>query len=295
MIQRGRAAFVVSFLSPAILLYGLFVVWPLLEAFHLSLFQWRGVSAKKTFVGVQNFTDLGHDGVFWVALKNNLWMLFAGGLALIVLGVSIAHAMRAKGKISKGIRAIVLFPQVISMVVVAILWMFLYNPAFGLINSGLRGVGLEGWAKAWLGESGTALPAVIVAFVWYAVGFYIMLFSAGLRSIPEEVTEAAELDGSEGWHRFQHITWPMLWSMKRVAFTYVVIMVMNVFALVYLMTQGGPDRSTEVMLTYLYQQAFTNNKFGYATALAVANFAVAMALSLGVLAYFRRDPQERRT
>jgi N-acetylglucosamine transport system permease protein len=202
--------------------------------------------------------------------------------------------MQSKGRISKAIRSIVLFPQVISLVVVAILWMFLLNPEFGLINGTLRSIGLGAIAKPWLGQSPTALPAVGVAFLWYAVGFYIMLFSAGLKGIPDEIKEAAELDGSEGWHRFWRVTWPMLWSIKRVAVTYVVIMVMNIFALVFLMTQGGPDRGTEVMLTYLYEQAFKNNKFGYAAALAVANLVVAMVLSLGVMAYFRKDPQERR-
>ncbi len=294
MRQKGRTAFVVAFLAPAVALYAGFVVWPLIQAVYLSLFQWRGVSAKKTFKGVENYSALWSDDVFWKALKNNLWLLVICGIVLISLSVAIAHAMQSKGRISKAIRSIVLFPQVISLVVVAILWMFLLNPEFGLINGTLRSIGLGAIAKPWLGQSPTALPAVGVAFLWYAVGFYIMLFSAGLKGIPDEIKEAAELDGSEGWHRFWRVTWPMLWSIKRVAMTYVVIMVMNIFALVFLMTQGGPDRGTEVMLTYLYEQAFKNNKFGYAAALAVANLVVAMVLSLGVMAYFRKDPQERR-
>ena len=184
-----------------------------------------------------------------------------------------------------------LFPQVISLVAVAILWMFMYNPSYGLVTGALKSLGAGDWAQNILGSPTAALPAVTIAFLWYAVGFYIMLFSTGLRGIPAEIMEAAELDGSHGLHRFKTITWPMLWSVKRTAAIYIVINVMNVFALVFLMTQGGPDRATEVMLTNLYQQAFVFSEFGYATALAVANFVVAMGLAVILMFVFRKSPE----
>jgi len=295
-MRRGsRSLFIVAFLSPAILLYGGFVVYPLIQAFQLSLYRWRGVSQNRKFVGAENYQKLIHDDVFWKALQHNLWLLVVGGICIFVLGLLIASAMQKDSRLVRATRAVVLFPQVISLVVVAILWMFMYNPSFGLLNATLNGVHLSGWAHAWLGESKTALPAVTVAFLWYAIGFYVMLFGAGMKGISEEVNEAAELDGSHGFHKFRTITWPLLWSVKRVAAVYVVVNVMNVFALVFLMTQGGPDRHTEVMLTYLYEQAFSNNQFGYAAALAVANFIVAMLLSFGILAWMRRDPQAARS
>jgi N-acetylglucosamine transport system permease protein len=292
--QKGKTAFVVSFLAPAVLLYGIFVVLPLVQAFPLSFYRWRGVSANKTYVGTENFKKLFHDEVFWQALKNNLWLLIVGGAALLVLSVTIAHAMKGGGTLSKALRSVYLFPQIISLVVVAILWQFLYHPTIGPITSVLKAIGLGKLSEQILGDPSAAMPAVTVAFVWYSVGFYIMLFSAGLNSLPHEVTEAAELDGSTGMHRFRNVTWPMLWSIKRVAVIYIAINVMNVFALVYLMTKGGPDRATETMLTYLYQQAFESSQFGYATALAVANFVVAMALAGVVMLVLRRDPTEAR-
>jgi N-acetylglucosamine transport system permease protein len=115
-----------------------------------------------------------------------------------------------------------------------------------------------------------------------------------LKGIPQEVNEAADLDGAKGMTKFWRVTWPMLWSVKRVAIVYIVINVMNIFALVYLMTKGQPDRKTEVMLTYLYEQAFTNGQFGYATSLAVANFVVAMGLSLILMFVFRKNPEGAR-
>lgn len=294
MQRKGRTAFIIAFLSPAVLLYGLFVAWPLLQSFQLSLYRWRGVSQQKKFVGLDNFKKLVGDAAFWQSLKNNLWLLVVVGVAVVTIGLLIAHAMQGEGKFAKVLRSVYLFPQAISLVVVSILWMFLYNPSFGLVSSGLRALGLQRWDHAWLGEPGTALPAVAIAFLWYIAGFYIMLFAAGIRSIPVDVNEAAALEGVLGWRKFVSITWPMLWSIKRIALVYVVINVMNVFALVYLMTQGGPDRRTEVMLTYLYEQAFRNSQFGYGTALAVVNFVVAMLLSGILMLIFRRNPEARR-
>ncbi|MGI8923821.1 MAG: carbohydrate ABC transporter permease [Fimbriimonadales bacterium] len=294
MRRDGRTTFIITFLAPAVGLYGVFVVWPLLQSFVLSLYRWRGVSAKKTYVGLENFQALTRDDVFWQALKNNLWLLVVGGLAVLVIGVTIAHAMQGSGRMARALRGIYLFPQVISLVVVAILWMFLYNPSFGLITSGLNAIGLGDLARPWLGDSKTALPSVGIAFLWYVLGFYIMLFAAGIKSIRSEIHEAAALDGSAGLSKFWKVTWPMLWSVKRVAVVYIVINVMNVFALVYLMTQGGPDRKTEVMLTYLYEQAFKNNLFGYATALAVGVFVVSMAFCLILMFLFRKNPEEAR-
>jgi len=291
MRNRQRAVFIASFLAPAFLIYALFVVVPLVQAFALSLYQWKGVSAQKKFVGIDNFRELWEDVTFWIALKNNLVLLAGCGIAVFVISIAVALALQKRGPMQATTRGVVLFPQVLSLVVVSILWMFLLNPTMGLVNSGLEAVGLPELSRPWLGEKSSALGSVGVAFVWYAVGFFVLLFVAGLQAIPAEVEEAANLDGSVGWHRFWNIRWPLLWPVRRVAATYVVILVMNIFALVFLMTQGGPDRSTEVMLSYLYQQAFTNSKFGYATAIAVVNFSVAMLLSFAIQFWYRRDPQ----
>jgi N-acetylglucosamine transport system permease protein len=294
MKRNSRNLFVVAFLSPALLLYIGFVIFPLIQAFQLSLYRWRGVSANRKFVGFENYSKLAGDDIFRKALGHNLWLLIIGGICIFALGLAIASAMQKDTRLVRATRAIVLFPQVISLAVVAILWMFLLDPGIGLLNAALSKANLGGLAHAWLGESATALPAVTVAFIWYAVGFYVMLFSAGMKGIPEEVIEAAELDGSRGFHKFRKIVWPLLWSVKRVAAVYVVVNVMNVFALVFLMTQGGPDRHTEVMLTYLYERAFADSQFGSAASLAVANFVVAMLLSLTILLWMRRDPTEAR-
>lgn len=294
MRDRSRNVFIGAFLSPALAIYAFFVLYPLLQAVLFSTYRWRGLSQNKQFVGLENFRNLLADPVFWQAVKNNLWLLFVAGAVALAISVGVATGARGKSRLSRTLRGVYLFPQVISLVVVAILWYFVFSPEIGLLNGGLRAIGLDSLAKPWLGQPSTALAAVGIAFVWYVSGFYVMLFAAGIQSIPSEVFEAAELDGAHGFRRFRAVIWPMLWSVKRIAVVYMVINVMNVFALVLLMTRGGPDRKTEVMLTYLYEQAFTNSQFGYATSLAVANFVTIMVLSLGILFYFRRNPMEAR-
>ena len=290
MRNRGRTAFIVTYLAPAVLIYAVFVVWPVLQAFAFSLFKWSGVSQKRKFVGIDNFKDLFHDNVFWLALTHNALIFVVGGIAILVIGLAVAHGTQGNGRFSKALRSVYLFPNIMSLVVVAILWQFIYNPQMGLLKAFLDLFGKQKHLVDMLGTPGTALPAVIITFVWFAVGFYIMLFSAGIRQIPEEVVEAAKLDGAHGFVRFRKITLPLLWSVGRIAIIYLLINTLNVFALVFLMTTGGPDRKTEVMLTYLYEQAFTNSEYGVATALAVANFVIVMVVSGIILRATRRDP-----
>jgi N-acetylglucosamine transport system permease protein len=294
--RRERALFIASFLAPACLLYGVFVIWPVLEAFAFSLYRWRGISAEREFVGLGNFRRLFADPVFGITLLHNLQLFVGAGAAIVVLSLLIAHALQGKSRLVRGLRSLYLFPQVISLVVVAVLWTFIYNPNFGILNAALRAVGLTRLGTtAWLGAPSAALGAVAVAFVWHALGFYVMLFAAGIRQIPTDVQEAATLDGAAGLERLRLVTLPLLWSVLRVALVYLAINTLNVFALVYLMTQGGPDRHTEVMLTYLYELAFKDSDFGLGTALAVANFAVVMAVSGILFGLLRRDPQEARS
>lgn len=295
MQRKGRTGFIVAFLAPAALLYGSLVCVPLVQAFLLSTYSFRGVSSNRKYVGLDNYSRLANDEVYKQALKNNLWLLVFAGIVVMIVGLLLAHAAQGSSRTAKALRAVYLFPQVISMVVVAIIWQFLYNPSFGVVDALFRFFGLPIPKDGWLGDPNTALPSVGVAFIWYVAGFYIMLFAAGIKNVPEEIYEAAELDGSSGWHRFKKVTWPLLWSVKRIAFSYIAINVLNVFALVFVMTAGGPDRRTETILTYLYEAGFKNYQFGYASAIAVANFVVAMVISLGVLWWFRRDPEGVRT
>jgi N-acetylglucosamine transport system permease protein len=295
MKNRGRTTFIIAYLAPAVVLYALFVIWPVFQAIGFSFFKWSGLSSNKTYVGFDNFKTLFHDSVFWQALLHNAEIFIIGGIAILVIGIGIAHGMQGNGRFTKALRSIYLFPNIMSLVVVALLWQFVYHPRIGIVAAlfgkpGPTKLGAPIVETSILGNPNKALPAVIVTFVWFAVGFYIMLFSAGIRQIPQEVAEASKLDGAEGFFRFRKVTLPLLWSVGRIAVIYIVINALNVFALVFLMTQGGPDRKTEVMLTYLYEQAFVNSDYGLATALAIANFVVVMAVSGIIMRLTRKDP-----
>jgi N-acetylglucosamine transport system permease protein len=292
-MNKGRGPFIALFLAPATILYAVFVILPLAQSFQYSLYRWHGLSNKATFIGFDNFQHLVTDKVFLQTVQHNLWLLVVAGTLTIVLSLAVAHGIAGQGALSRTLRGVVLFPQMVSIVAVAVLWQFILNPNFGLLTSGLKGLGYQ-HPPTWLGESATALPSVGMAFIWVSAGFYIMLFSAALRSLPQEVTEAAELDGATGFKRFFQITWPMMWSVKRIAIVHLTITVMNVFVLVLLMTRGGPDRATESMLTYLYDVAFTDSQFGYGAAIGVVCLAIVLTVSLSILWVMRHNPEESR-
>ncbi len=293
-MRRRSLPFIVGFLAPAAVLYFGLVLYPLFQTFRLSLYSFSGLSTTMKPVGFGNFERLAADMAYRQTLSNALWMLIVSAVLLIAGGVALAHLSIGERRSARLLRATLLIPQVMSLVVVAIVWMFLLNPSFGPADSIAGAVGFEPPRSGWLGDPQTALPSVTAAIVWYALGFYVLLFTAGLKQIPEEINEASQLDGALGWVRFWRVTWPLLWSVKRIAITYVVINVMNVFALVQIMTTGGPDRRSESLLTYLYEQGFRNSQFGYAASIAVANFVLAMVLSLAVLSWFRRSPEVSR-
>jgi N-acetylglucosamine transport system permease protein len=293
-IDWARVRFITAFLSPAVILYGLFVCVPLLMSFYFAMFRWKGVSPKMIYVGLKNFPQVLKDPVSHTAALNQLLMLVIGGLLLITLGITIAHALQEKSRIGRSVQAIMLFPQVISMVVVAVIWRFMWNPSFGLLYKSATQMHLPIPKDGVLGIYGWANAAVLVAFVWHALGFYVMLFSAGLRNLDTEVLEAAEMDGSSGLHRFKTITWPLLWSVKRVAMVYVVSNVMGTFALVKLMTNAGPDNATNVFLTYIHQKGWEQSQMGQAATIAVFSFAASLLLGMIAMSLVGPNPERVR-
>jgi N-acetylglucosamine transport system permease protein len=278
---------VATLLTPGLLLYALLVLWPMAQSFWVALHRWRGVSGNMVFVGLENFAGLPQDEKFLQALSHNGAFFVMATVAVLLLALFFATALsRPKtgpDRLPGGdfFRALFLFPNVVSMVAVSTLWMFVYNPNWGLLNASLKAVGAGQFALTWLGTSQTALPAVAATYVWYVLGFYILLFRAGIQNIPAEVNEAALIDGASGSQLFWHVTFPLLNDIVRLAVIYLIINSMNMFALVWIM--APPDSTggaTQVMLTYLYQEGFVNSNFGKSTAIGAANFLIVMAVTL---------------
>jgi N-acetylglucosamine transport system permease protein len=295
-MRHGRWRFLLAALVPALVLHVVFVLSPYAQAFYLSLTDWTGVAGEANFVGADNFVRLGGDSLFLDAVRNNMVMLLVVPVATIGLALFLASMLHGRRPVrgSSAYQIVYFFPQMLSLVIIAVLWGFVYNPNTGLLNSGLRAVGLDGLARSWLAEPSLALISVMAVVVWSSVGFYVVLFSAAIDGIPKELFEAAVLDGAGKWATFRGVTLPLVRESVQVAFVYLGIAALDGFVLVQVMTvgPGGPDGATEVVGMSLYRTAFTYGKFGYATAMGVALFFAALTLAVFALRFGRRNQVE---
>ncbi|MEU4623383.1 sugar ABC transporter permease [Actinoplanes sp. NPDC023801] len=291
-MRHGRWRFLLAALVPALVLHVVLVLSPYAQAFYLSLTDWTGVAGEANFVGLDNFVRLGEDSLFLDAVRNNAVMLIVVPLATIGLALFLASMLNGRRPLrgASAYQIVYFFPQMLSLVIIAVLWGFVYNPNTGLLNSGLRAIGLDGAARSWLAEPALALPSVMAVVIWSSVGFYVVLFSAAIGAIPKELFEAAVLDGAGRWATFRRVTLPLVAESVQVAFVYLGIAALDGFVLVQVMSvgPGGPDGATEVVGLSLYRTAFTYGKFGYATAMGVALFFAALTLAVFALRW-RRD------
>lgn len=278
--SRDKWLFIALFLLPAMALYGGFVLLPYLEGIQKSFTSWSGFSGDAPFVGLGNYATLLGDDVFLKSVANNL-ILAAGTLPLVfAIALALAVSLNRTGRYVKVLRVVVVLPILLALPTVAALARQAYQPDWGFINYFLRAAGLEGLASPWLAQPGLALYAVAAAWIWYAASFYFIIFSAGLQNISPEVVEAARLDGAGPARLFWHITLPLLAPVLRVSVVFFIVGIfVFAFPLVHVMTQGGPSHQTEVMATWLYDQAFLQAKFGYASAIGVAVLVVSMTLA----------------
>lgn len=256
-------------LLPALAIYLLVIFVPSIYTLYLSFFSWNGIAPTKDFVGLQNYIYLfTKDTVFPRALKNNLlWML--GSLVVTMgLGLWIALLLNKKLKGRTLFRGIFYFPYILSGVVVATVWAWMYNPTQGFINKVLESVGLESWTNAWLAEPKFALYAVFAAGVWQGVGQPMVLFLAGLSSLPQDPYEAAIIDGANPFQRFRSITIPLLQETFVIVIATTMIASMKVYDIIYAMTGGGPAESTQVLSSWMYYQTFKFANIGVGSAIS---------------------------
>ncbi|MGH3731233.1 MAG: carbohydrate ABC transporter permease [Micromonosporaceae bacterium] len=303
-MRHGRYPFIVAFLAPPVALYAIYVISPYLQAFYISLTRWSGFTANVEYIGLANYRKLLTDDEFWNALVNNLILLALFPVVTIVLGLFFASMLNVGGRSGRaGIggvpgsriyRVIYFFPQVLSVAIVGVLWLYILEPRAGLLNSVLDNVGLGSLGQPWLGDPRFAFWCVLLAMVWMNVGFYIVLFSAGMQSIPRDVYEAALLDGSSRLTTFWRITVPLLWDSIQVAWIYMAIIALDAFALVQIMlgNAGGPSRSGDVIGLNLYRTAFAEFNFGYASAMGVALFFLTLVIAIGSMRVTRRERVE---
>lgn len=280
------------FVLPALFIYVVILLLPSLYTFYLSFFQWNGVSPDKKFVGLRNYWDLiVHDKVFSTALFNNIFWTVGSLTIIIGLGLALALLLNKglKGKLF--FRSVFYFPFILSGIVVATIWSWIYHPSQGIINSILESIGLGSWAQAWLGDPKYALTAVFIAAVWQGVGQPFVLFLAGLQTIPEEPYEAATIDGASALQKFRYLTLPMLSETFVIVFATTTVASMKVYDIIYGMTGGGPAESTHVLATWMYYQTFRFSNIGTGSAIAMFLVLITMIIIVPYVYYTTKKSQ----
>ncbi|NUP81443.1 MAG: sugar ABC transporter permease [Nonomuraea sp.] len=288
--QDGRrlSPLLAAFVLVPFAVEAVWVFWPALQGFWLSLLRWDGTGAPE-FIGLGNYAEMAGDPVFGKALANTvIWLVAFGGLSVLG-GFGMALVLQRDRRGVGFYRAALFTPVVFSLVVTALVWRVFYQPD-GLLDQVLHAVGLGGLVKPWLADPGSALYALILPALWRQIGYVMVLYIAGLKTIDPALYEAARVDGAGAWQRLRHVTIPQLKGVNAVVLSVVVIDSLRSFDIVWSLTRGGPYHSSELLSTYMYATAFQGLRLGYASAIAVAIFVAALSVILVYLVRaFRED------
>ena len=294
--DKSRKRFVFLCVAPAVILFTVFMVIPTLQVFWLSLFKWGGYSAEgKTFVGLSNFQKLLGDEKFLKSFQNTILLIVLVTIVTFAFALVFAGILtREKIKGQNFFRIIFYIPNILSVVVIAAIFNAIYDPNSGLLNSILslfRSV--KDNPVLWLGDRKLVVFSLAGAMVWQAIGYYMVMYKASMSAVPESLYESASLEGAGRVRQFFQITIPLIWTNIRTTLTFFIISSINLsFLFVKAMTSGGPDGASEVFLSYMYQQAYTNSSYGYGMAIGVVVFLFSFALSAIVNAVTKREPLE---
>ncbi|MCK2003136.1 sugar ABC transporter permease [[Brevibacterium] frigoritolerans] len=281
------------YLLPA-LVFLLLVYIPIFQNIGDSMYNWSTFSPDKVFVGMDNYFTLFKDPVFYEALKNNVLYAVISIIFQVFGGLIVAAVLEDKliRKFSPIFRTVYFLPVVVSMTVIALLFSFFYNPEVGLLNQFLKMIGLNNLALPWLGDSETAIYAVIAVSQWQSIGYIAMLYIVSIQKISPELYEAAEMDGANKIKTFFHITVPATKEMTFVAVILTLTGAFTVFNEPYILTGGGPGTSSEVLSTYLYKTAFSKDMMGYASAIATVILIITLLISLVQMKIFKTGKED---
>lgn len=264
-----------------------------MSTFYLSLTNWDGISPQPAFVGLQNYVELFNDRVFFLSLTNNLKWLGIFITVPTTLGLALALVLNTSIRFDKFFKMSFYSPMVLSFTVIALVFAWFYNPAYGLINSLLRELGVGRRAlPGWLADPNLVLYAIIAAAAWRQVGYVMLLYLARLKSIDQSLLDAARVDGASNWRLFIHVILPLLLPATVIVIVISVIDSLRAFDLVYVMTRGGPANSSNVLANYMYIQAFNNYRMGYGSAIGVILFLISFGFIAIYLNHILRSEAE---
>lgn len=293
--NKDRNRFIVLCLSPAVILFLIFMVYPTISVFRMSLYKWGGYSPQKEFVGLNNFKLLMSDMNFIKSFQNTVFLIVM--VTIVTLGLALIFAAiltRTKVKGKNIFRVIFYIPNILSVVVIAAIFSAVFDPNQGMLNS-ILSIFRSGSSEPiyWLGDQKIVIYSIAITMIWQAIGYYMVMYMASMSSISAGLYESADLEGAGQIKQFFSITLPLIWTNIRTTLTFFIISNINLsFLIVKAMTGGGPDGSTEVFLSYMYKQAYTNSSYGYGMAIGTVIFAFSFALSAVVNAITKREVLE---
>lgn len=274
--------FICSSVLPAVILTLMFTIWPTVQALYLSFTNATSLGLNNKFVGLDNYIYMFHDKSFIQALKNTAKLMAVVPVITIFCSLVLAFVLnQCKLKEMVLYRTIFYFPNIVSLTVVGIIWSFVFHPNVGIVNKILGAVGLESLQRSWLGDSKTALWCIAFTLLWQAAGYYMVMHIAAMDGISPEIYESATLDGASAWRKLVSITMPLMKDIIGITFVLALSGTINLsFVLSQVMTGGGPNGASSVLLQYMYTQGFVNGNFGYAMAITVFTLAISVALSM---------------
>ncbi len=284
---------VLFFVGPALTIFVIFVVWPIVRALQFSLYRWKGFGPLVDFVGLQNYVSVLTNDVFIGAFTHNMVIVVLSILVQLPVGLAIALLLNRKMRGQGLLRTIIFVPYVLSEVIAGVVWFQLLQPQYGVVETLLGAVGISGPEQGWLGTPDVALYTVFFVLTWKYLGLAVLLFLAGLQGVPDELIEAAQIDGASWWQVQRRITVPLLGPTLRTWGFLSMIGAIQLFDMVWILTRGGPANATTTMATFLITEGTKRYNYGIATAASVILFAVALILAL-LYQFFvlRRDVAE---
>lgn len=274
--------FVCISVLPAVILTLMFTIWPTVQALYLSFTNATSLGLNNKFVALDNYIYMFHDKSFIQALKNTAKLMAVVPVITIFCSLVLAFVLnQCKLKEMVLYRTLFYFPNIVSLTVVGIIWSFVFHPNVGIVNKILGAVGLESLQRSWLGDSKTALWCIAFTLLWQAAGYYMVMHIAAMDGISPEIYESATLDGASAWRKLISITMPLMKDIIGITFVLALSGTINLsFVLSQVMTGGGPNGASSVLLQYMYTQGFVNGNFGYAMAITVFTLAISVALSM---------------
>ena len=292
--NKGRGRFIFFCLAPAVILFVIFMIIPTIDVFRMSMFKWGGYTADKTFVGLSNFQTLFQSDKFYRSFQNTVLLIVLVTIVTFALALIFAAILtREKIEGQNFFRVIFYIPNILSVVVISAIFSAIYDSNLGLLNSILSIFRGEENPILWLGSSKIVMYSLVIAMIWQAIGYYMVMYMASMANVPESLYESASLEGAGRIKQFFSITLPLVWTNIRTTLTFFIISTINMsFLFVKAMTQGNPDGTSHVFLSYMYQEAYTNSSYGYGMAIGTVVFIFSFALAGILNAVTKRDEIE---